>query len=80
MLYRARIVLESCSYRNCNRPINLRIWLLCVWLLLPPLSLHSWPSRALRRAGRATAAEIFGQRRRKSVARLKIRPSPKDSQ
>jgi len=22
MLYRARIVLESCSYRNCNRPIN----------------------------------------------------------
>jgi len=23
MLYRARIVLESCSYRNCNRPITL---------------------------------------------------------
>jgi len=22
MLYRARIVLESCSYRNCNRPIR----------------------------------------------------------
>ena len=37
-------------------------------------------SRALRRAGRATAAEIFGQRRRKTAARLKMRPSPKDSQ
>jgi len=35
---------RSSSNRNCNRPINLRIWLLCVWLLLPPLSLHSWPS------------------------------------
>ena len=22
MLYRARIVLESCSYRNCNRPLS----------------------------------------------------------
>jgi len=22
MLYRTRIVLESCSYRNCNRPIK----------------------------------------------------------
>ena len=38
-------------------------------------------SRALRRAGRAAAAaEIFGQRRRKSAARLEMRPSPKDSQ
>jgi len=38
-------------------------------------------TRALRRAGRAAAAaEIFGQRRRKSAARLKMRPSPKDSQ
>jgi len=57
--------------------------------------------RALRRAGRAAAAEffhappppkfsigapnaaaaeIFGQRRRKSAAWLKMRPSPKDSQ
>ena len=57
--------------------------------------------RALRRAGRAAAAEffhappppkfsigapnaaaaeIFGHRRRKSAAWLKMRPSPKDSQ
>jgi len=28
----------------------------------------------------AAAAEIFGQRRRKSAARLKMRPSPKNSQ
>jgi len=34
----------------------------------------------VRRAGRAAAAEVFGQRRRKSAARLKMRPSPKDSQ
>ena len=26
MLYRARIVLESCSYRNCNEPITHTAW------------------------------------------------------
>jgi len=31
-------------------------------------------------APNAAAAEIFGQRQRKSAARLKMRPSPKDSQ
>jgi len=31
-------------------------------------------------APNAAAAEIFDQRRRKSAARLKMRPSPKDSQ
>ena len=30
MLYRARIVLESCSYRNCNRPISCRALLIIV--------------------------------------------------
>ena len=31
-------------------------------------------------APNAATAEIFGQRRRKTAARLKMRPSPKDSQ
>ena len=37
MLYRARIVLEACSYRNCNRPITQRRYII-YWKLAHQVS------------------------------------------
>ena len=46
MLYRARILLESCSYRNCNRPITM-LTRLESWLNSRPVISPRWKARTL---------------------------------